>query len=786
MSTSGHCPSANQLEEYLLGRTTDAVALALEQHLSGCPSCQEALPSVLAEDELVMEFRQEARRTAPEDEVLDGLRSCLRRLSMPQTSITRDTPPPPGSMPTVTPGFSDEADILATMLTPPRQPGELGWLGAYRVLKVLGAGGMGLVFEAEDPSLKRRIALKAMKPTLAASRAARQRFLREAQLIASLHHDHIVTIHQVGEDRGVPFLAMPLLPGESLDSRLRRENRLPVAEVLRIGREVAEGLAAAHGCGLIHRDIKPANLWLEAPNGRVKILDFGLARLLHTEEQLTPSGLILGTPAFMAPEQTAGSIDHRADLFSLGSVLYRMATGQPAFAGATPFEIIGQIALGTPRPPAEHNPELPAALVNLILWLLAKEPGGRPASATAAAEAIRAMEKGAAEDTTVIQAPSHTGPLARPVRPAKSIHRSVDPRRRRLWHALGERGRWVAMAMLLLVGAPLGALIYIAHGPGSATKGLANRDAEYAQRATREGERRAAQGELLVDPGQTRPVPTPATAKLSQVQGEGMDSLAGALKKILKSHNSSAIAVGRFTGSGKDTLTGPIIRHLLIKNLRALGVGVEDNAKLRVQGTFVYFGLLADDEDGKAVSAQNVVYVQATVHRAVWVSIHWVWRKAPDEFRTYISDPEVTALRSVCQQVRRFARKIKASMAGLREGAIDVGEFTGPPTPATGAGPAIRQLLVEALTAEGVNVKQGAALYAKGEYLFVEDDKGGNRTFPRVVTVVRNKKDETVVSLQADLNGGIASLNLLEQVFQGDGAGTVRQRPAKNEEPPGR
>src|SRR5918911_656854 len=137
---------------------------------------------------------------------------------------------------------------------------------------------MGVVFRGEDPHLLRPVALKALLPGLVSCPSSRQRFVREARAAASVRHDHVVTIYQVGEDRGVPFLAMELLEGEPLDGRLRREGRLPVPEVLRIGREIAEGLEAAHQRGLIHRDIKPANVWLEGKRGRVKILDFGLAR----------------------------------------------------------------------------------------------------------------------------------------------------------------------------------------------------------------------------------------------------------------------------------------------------------------------------------------------------------------------------------------------------------------------------------------------------------------------------------------------------------------------------
>jgi serine/threonine protein kinase len=202
---------------------------------------------------------------------------------------------------------------------------------------------MGVVFRAEDPQLQRLVALKAMLPSLAASESARQRFLREARAAAAFHHDHIVPVHQVGEDRGIPFLAMQFLEGEALDERLKREKKLPISEVLRIGREIALGLAAAHKRQMIHRDIKPANIWLEdlgerglsTPRFRVKILDFGLARAAGEEGQLTQTGAIVGTPAYMAPEQAQSkSVDHRCDLFSLGCVLYRMAAGKQPFSGS--------------------------------------------------------------------------------------------------------------------------------------------------------------------------------------------------------------------------------------------------------------------------------------------------------------------------------------------------------------------------------------------------------------------------------------------------------------------
>jgi serine/threonine protein kinase len=287
---------------------------------------------------------------------------------------------------------------LWDFLAPAKTPDEIGRLGPYRVLRVLGAGGMGVVFEAEDPKLKRKVALKAMLPALAASETARKRFLREAQTAAALEHDHIVPIFQVDEDRGVPYIAMPFLKGEPLDKRLKGTNPLPIAEVLRIGREAAKGLRAAHAAGLVHRDIKPANLWLEGEEDRVKILDFGLARAAADGAQLTQQGVIIGTPAYMAPEQAAGkTVDSRCDLFSLGCVLYRMSTGQQPFKGPDMVSTLMAVATHEPVPPVELCPELPQAFSDLVMELLAKEPEERPESAKVVADALREIEDEIAE-----------------------------------------------------------------------------------------------------------------------------------------------------------------------------------------------------------------------------------------------------------------------------------------------------------------------------------------------------------------------------------------------------
>jgi hypothetical protein len=295
---------------------------------------------------------------------------------------------------------------LTDFLAPSQSDDELGRLGKYRVLKVLGHGGMGIVFLAEDPKLNRNVAIKAMLPALAASASAGKRFLREAQAMAAVKHDHIVTIFQVDEERGVPFLVMELLQGESLDDRLKRESKLPPAEVLRIGREIAEGLQAAHETGLIHRDVKGANLWLEAPRGRVKILDFGLARAASQEGVLTQEGAIVGTPAFMSPEQARGEpMDARSDLFSLGCVLYRVAAGKTPFKGKDAISTLLAVVNEQPRPLAEIDPDMPESVSELVMALLAKKPADRPASAKAVVEVIAGIEGGASPRTSGHRSP---------------------------------------------------------------------------------------------------------------------------------------------------------------------------------------------------------------------------------------------------------------------------------------------------------------------------------------------------------------------------------------------
>jgi serine/threonine protein kinase len=282
-------------------------------------------------------------------------------------------------------------------LAPALGPDEIGRLEQYVVQKVLGVGAMGVVFQADDPSLRRKVALKVMRPSLANVEEYRRRFVREARLAAAIEHDHVVPIYQVAADGAVPYLAMKLLLGETLEDRLgRTDAAFPATEALRIARETAEGLDAAHARGLIHRDIKPANIWLEAGRDRVKILDFGLARGSAEDGLFTQAGAVIGTPAYMSPEQArAGEVDARCDLFSLGVVLYRMATGVLPFAGKDTLSVLAALASDIPTAPHRLCPAVPRDFSALIMSLLEKDRAKRPQSAREVVAAVAAIERAA-------------------------------------------------------------------------------------------------------------------------------------------------------------------------------------------------------------------------------------------------------------------------------------------------------------------------------------------------------------------------------------------------------
>tara|TARA_E500000305_G_scaffold111956_2_gene130352 strand:+ start:87971 stop:92701 length:4731 start_codon:yes stop_codon:yes gene_type:complete len=274
-------------------------------------------------------------------------------------------------------------------LTPSADPNLLGTLGEYQIYNIIGQGGMGIVFRALDPKLNRIVAIKVMSPLLAVNPNAKKRFIREAQAAAAVSHPHIVTIHAVDEDK-LPYLVMEYVVGQSLQEKLDKVGSLKVTEILRIGSQIAEGLAAAHKQGLIHRDIKPANILLENGVERVKITDFGLARAVD-DVTITRTGEVSGTPQYMSPEQATGDrIDQRSDLFSLGAVLYAMCTGRSPFRASNLAAVVRRVCDDTPRPIADVNEDIPPWLSEIINCLLEKRPEDRLQTASEVAELLGA------------------------------------------------------------------------------------------------------------------------------------------------------------------------------------------------------------------------------------------------------------------------------------------------------------------------------------------------------------------------------------------------------------
>jgi len=246
----------------------------------------------------------------------------------------------------------------------------------YKIIKKLGQGGMGEVFLAEDTELRRKVALKFLPPHFTSNAALKARFKREAQAAAALNHPNIVTVHEIGEHNGVSYIVMEYVEGASLKD-LNEQRELSLDKALDFVIQICSGLGKAHQAGVWHRDIKPANILINR-DGRVKIVDFGLAKLQDETQLLTQTGTTMGTPHYMSPEQAKGErVDQRSDIFSTGVVLYELLTGQRPFKGESQPAILYAISYATPAPLANHNSNLPASLQRMVDKALAKDPRQR-------------------------------------------------------------------------------------------------------------------------------------------------------------------------------------------------------------------------------------------------------------------------------------------------------------------------------------------------------------------------------------------------------------------------
>ena len=394
---SSHC-EPDQMVLLVEDRLSSDEIARMEQHLEQCASCRDSF------DQLVGDER--------------WLKAVRRHL---------------GDEPDETAAANAQASETLEFLTPSDWPDSLGRLGAYEIKGYLGRGGMGVVLKAFDPVLRRNVAIKVLSAALASSGSARQRFLREARAAAAVVHPHVVGVYSVVESAGQPFLVMEYVPGRSLQERLDKHGPLSLAEVLRIGMQTADGLAAAHAQGLVHRDVKPANILLEEDVERVRLTDFGLARAA-AEAAVTRSGVVAGTPHYMAPEQALGlAADQRADLFSLGSTLYAACAGHPPFRADSPLAVLKRVCEEEARPLLEINTEIPSWLQAIVARLMHKDPARRFQTATEVSELLR-------QCLAHVQQPSVVS------LPAEATTLEAKPRQRRVQR----KAALTAMAALVL------------------------------------------------------------------------------------------------------------------------------------------------------------------------------------------------------------------------------------------------------------------------------------------------------------------------------------------------
>jgi eukaryotic-like serine/threonine-protein kinase len=360
-------PCCDERLEQLLGNLLgDDEIVAFEEHLEQCPHCKERLTALSASSNFWIDAQT---FLSSAEQLPEPHQSTLSYDFDLNEALSSDD------------GESNRRNASDIPLQPTDDPDMLGRFGGYEVCGVIGRGGMGVVLKGWDRSLDRFVAIKVLSPTFAHQPAARLRFAREAKAAAAVVHDNVTPIYGVDHCNDLPYLVMPYIKGESLQKRIDRESPLSVEAMLEISVQIARGLQAAHDQGVIHRDIKPANILLPQSVSRVLITDFGLARAAN-DATLTHSGIIAGTPAYMSPEQAIGnSVDSSSDLFSLGSVMYAMACGDPPFRAESSYGVLRRI-IDEPHPPLQLlRPDLPHWFYSIVDRLLAKKASQRFASA---------------------------------------------------------------------------------------------------------------------------------------------------------------------------------------------------------------------------------------------------------------------------------------------------------------------------------------------------------------------------------------------------------------------
>ena len=371
-NTNNECPDQDTLTDFLSGKLVPPALETCESHIETCQACHETLRGLNPTDTLssfVIKAMELAPST-PTDEQFEL--NLVQRLADPANCKNYAGP----QLTSIEVMQDRAAEVLRHVAIDSEDATSLGVLDSFRLLELIGAGGTGVVFRAYDFSLDREVALKVLRPSL--GDVARDRFVAEAKAAASIDHENVVTIYQVGEHERLAWIAMQWVPGETLESRLQREGTLEENEVRRLTGQIAKGLAEAHRRQLVHRDIKPANIWIGDTDQRVRILDFGLVRITDNAPALTATGMLAGTPNFMSPEQAKGQdLDARSDLFSLGCVMYQMLTGKLPFNASTILATLQSIQSQRPETPIQLRGDSCVDLSDLTMALLEKQPGNR-------------------------------------------------------------------------------------------------------------------------------------------------------------------------------------------------------------------------------------------------------------------------------------------------------------------------------------------------------------------------------------------------------------------------
>jgi serine/threonine-protein kinase len=418
----------------------------LESHLEVCETCQTRLAKLAADENLWTQASSHL--------------STISEIELPERLTSRLNETTAFFVPSIAEDVSDSNHSLSSnantdwtqILDPPTHPEMLGRIDGFEIESKIGHGGMGIVLKGFDRELNRAVAIKVLSPHLAINGTARKRFAREAESAAAVMHPNVVPIYSVNKSPTRPYIVMQLVPGHSLQSLVNEKGPLDPKDVVRVGLQVAAGLAAAHKQGLIHRDVKPGNILIEREVSRVMITDFGLARAAD-DAGMTQTGWLAGTPHYMSPEQSKGDdLDARTDLFSLGSLMYFVATGREPFRGDKPYAVIQKIISTQQTHPIEANADVPAALAQVIEKLLEKDPKHRFQSAD---QVVQVLEEYLAH----LQQPTKT-------RAPKRIL-TARQKRRRGWLA------GIGLAGVIVAATWMGAVALDSSTPNSAPKKVA-------------------------------------------------------------------------------------------------------------------------------------------------------------------------------------------------------------------------------------------------------------------------------------------------------------------------